>query len=389
MAPLLSKIFPRTPVISDGGLGTTLENDFHVDISNTPLWSSRAVVEQPDVMIQAHLAFLRAGAQLILTSTYQSSFSTFYRSGYKKDEAIAIMRKSVQLANEARKIFIDSARPAGSHDVRIGLSLGAFGASLGIAHEFDGYYPPPYGPRAYTEGDNLNSYSPDETEQEQASVDALALFHFERVEVFLSDRETWGQIDCLAFETIPLVREIRAIRKAMGMVEARITQDGLGLESKPWWIEAVFPDGVYPETLPRAEGTRLGVADVAAAALRDDGLLPAPSGFGINCTAMEHVRALVPQVTNTVKELHLPQKPWLVVYPNGGDVYDAVTQTWMTSDTRSVIEKREEWVQNMECIVKDIEGEVPWGGIIVGGCCRTNHEDVERLCSILKPEITP
>ncbi|KAK0194894.1 Homocysteine S-methyltransferase [Armillaria mellea] len=381
MTSLLSKIFPKSLVISDGGLGTTLETDFDVNISNTPLWSSRAVVEQPDVMIQAHLAFFRAGAQVILTSTYQSSFSTFYRAGYQKEEAIDIMRKSVQLANEACKIF-NSERPAGSYDVRIGLSLGSFGASLEIAHEFDGYYPPPYGPRAYyAEGGNLNSYSSDEIEQEQTSIDALAFFHFERIEVFLSDPETWSRIDCLAFETVPLLREIRAIRKAMGMVEARIKQDGL--ESKPWWIEAVFPNGMFPET-PRAGGT-FSVADVAAAALKDDGL-PTPSGFGINCTSMVHVRALTPQVTNAVKELHLVQKPWFVVYPNGGDVYDPVTQTWTASDTTTAAGKREEWVQSMECIVKDIEGEASWGGIIVGGCCRTNHEDVQSLCSKFRPE---
>ncbi|KAK0448620.1 Homocysteine S-methyltransferase [Armillaria borealis] len=364
MTSLLSKLFPKSPVISDGGLGTTLETDFNANISNTPLWSSRAVIEQPDVMVQAHLAFFRAGAQVILTSTYQSSFSTFYRAGYQKEEAIEIMRKSVQLANKAREIF-NSERPAGSYDGRIGLSLGAFGASLEIAHEFDGYYPPPYGPRTYhTEGGNLNSYSSDEIEQEQASIDALAFFHFERIEVFLSDPETWGQIDCLAFETIPLLREIRAIRKAMEMAEARIKQDGI--ESKPWWIEAV-------------------VADVAAAALKDDGL-PTPSGFGINCTSMAHVRALTPQVANTVKELHLLQKPWFVVYPNGGDVYDPVTQTWTISDTKTAAEKREEWVQKMEGIVKDIESEGSWGGIIVGGCCRTNHEDVQSLRSKLRPK---
>ncbi|KAK0462510.1 Homocysteine S-methyltransferase [Desarmillaria tabescens] len=381
MTSLLSKLFFQTPVISDGGLGTTLETDFNVNISNTPLWSSRAVVEQPDVMIQAHLAFFRAGAEVILTSTYQSSFSTFYRAGYQKEEAIATMRKSVQLANEAREIF-NSERPAGSYGVRIGLSLGAFGASLEIAHEFDGYYPPPYGPRAYQKsGDNLNSYSSDEIDQEQASIDALALFHFERVEVFLNDPETWGQIDCLAFETIPLLREIRAIRKAMERVEARIKWDGL--ESKPWWIEAVFPNGVFPET-PRAGGT-LSVGDVVAAALGDDAL-PTPSGFGINCTAMEHVRALTPQVTSAVKELHLVQKPWFVVYPNGGDVYDAVTQTWTVSDTKTAAEKHDEWVQNMESIVKDIESEALWGGIIVGGCCRTNHEDVQRLRSKFRLE---
>lgn len=49
--------------------GTTLEDIFHVDISHTPLWSAKAVVEEPETIIQAHLAFLRAGARVLLTST--------------------------------------------------------------------------------------------------------------------------------------------------------------------------------------------------------------------------------------------------------------------------------------------------------------------------------
>ena len=49
--------------------GTTLEDVFHKDIS-TPLWSAKPIEYDPEVMIAAHLAFLRAGANIILTSTY-------------------------------------------------------------------------------------------------------------------------------------------------------------------------------------------------------------------------------------------------------------------------------------------------------------------------------
>lgn len=50
--------------------GTTIEDDFHFDISHTPLWSAKAVVEAPDVIVQAHLAFMRSGADIVLTSTF-------------------------------------------------------------------------------------------------------------------------------------------------------------------------------------------------------------------------------------------------------------------------------------------------------------------------------
>ena len=46
---------------------------FHQDIS-TPLWSAKPIEDDPEVIIAAHLAFLRAGADIILTSTCVSQF---------------------------------------------------------------------------------------------------------------------------------------------------------------------------------------------------------------------------------------------------------------------------------------------------------------------------
>lgn len=48
--------------------GTTLEDVFHRDISN-PLWSARPIEHEPEVIIEAHLSFLRAGARIITAAT--------------------------------------------------------------------------------------------------------------------------------------------------------------------------------------------------------------------------------------------------------------------------------------------------------------------------------
>ena len=48
--------------------GTTLEDVFHHDISN-PLWSARPIEHEPEVIIEAHLSFLRAGARIITAAT--------------------------------------------------------------------------------------------------------------------------------------------------------------------------------------------------------------------------------------------------------------------------------------------------------------------------------
>jgi hypothetical protein len=48
--------------------GTTLEVLFEKDISH-PLWSAKLIQDDSETIIQAHLAFLGAGARVILTST--------------------------------------------------------------------------------------------------------------------------------------------------------------------------------------------------------------------------------------------------------------------------------------------------------------------------------
>jgi len=251
--PLYAHGSRSTVKILDGGLGTTLENS--LDISHTPLWSAKAVIEHPEAVLNAHLAFLRAGAQIILISTYQCSSFTFDKAGYSAENAREIMSKCVRLADEARSRFgaerretrsTESAAPEESDTaVKIALSLGPFGAGLSPAQEFVGYYSPPFGPRGYTPGGgNCNAFAKDDEgrRKEDEATAALAQFHFERLCVFADDEATWDVLDFIAFETVPLVREIRAIRMAMANLERN------AIKRKPWWISFVFPEGKFPET---------------------------------------------------------------------------------------------------------------------------------------------
>jgi homocysteine S-methyltransferase len=50
--------------------GSTIEDTYKQDITRTPLWSAKPIQENPELIVDAHLAFLRAGAEIILTSTY-------------------------------------------------------------------------------------------------------------------------------------------------------------------------------------------------------------------------------------------------------------------------------------------------------------------------------
>ena len=91
-------------VVLDGGLATELEAQ-GADLSDA-LWSARLLVEDPGAIVRAHLAFFRAGAQLATTASYQATFEGFARRGLDHEAAAGLMRRSVELAREARALAL-------------------------------------------------------------------------------------------------------------------------------------------------------------------------------------------------------------------------------------------------------------------------------------------
>ncbi|KAJ7019217.1 Homocysteine S-methyltransferase [Mycena alexandri] len=335
--------------VLDGGLGTTLETTFGLELSHTPLWSAKAVIEHPEILVDAHLAFLRAGAKIILTSTYQCSLSTFAKAGYfSRGCSGDHVKICPTLQAEARSRFNDECANSSvpgqpeldDNAIKIALSLGPFGAGLSPAQEFDGYYPPPFGPRGYTHGgDNRNAFFKDDKgqkEEEEATV-ALAQFHLERLRIFANDKAVWSALDFIAFETVPLLLRAK------------------GIESKPWWISFVFPGGKFPETSGEGDN-RVDVRSVVAAALQNpvhipgSEHLPIPSALGV-------ISTILADMERAVEELSDPQnsRPWLVIYPNAGDTYDPLFADMGHPEY---------------CI---------WSGVVAGGCCRTGPEDIRLL----------
>ncbi len=83
-------------MLLDGGLATELEARGQ-DLSH-PLWSARLLIENPQVIVDAHLAYLRAGAQCIITASYQASHVGFLQLGYTEAQASSALALSVELA---------------------------------------------------------------------------------------------------------------------------------------------------------------------------------------------------------------------------------------------------------------------------------------------------
>lgn len=316
-----------------------------------------------------------------MITRYQASNSTFKRAGYSQEEAERIMLKSVKLADEARERFAQERKDVTVNDVRIALSLGPFGASLFPAQEFDGFYPPPYGPKAFSEGGkNCNAFDGDES-LANSSIDALALFHLERLQIFANNSDAWNTIDCIAFETVPLAREIRAIRKAVGILQAR--RGNQSFTMKPWWISLVCPSGKCPET-EHAGGPHLSMGQVAEATL-GEGMAygPPPNAIGLNCIQAEFLPELLSGLRTAVDQIceEGASRPWLVVYPNGGDVYDPVARTWQVK--RAAGGKEASWAETLSAIIENVKHHSSWEGIIVGGCCRVGPDEINVISNTI------
>jgi homocysteine S-methyltransferase len=151
--------------VLDGGLATELEAQ-GADLTGE-LWSARVLADEPDRVVAVHAAFVAAGADVAITSSYQASFEGYARAGLDTTRAADLLRRSVDLA-----------RQAGAPQVAA--SIGPYGATLADGSEYTGRY--------------------------GLSVQQLRRFHRPRLEALAS-----AAPDLFAVETIPCLAEVEAL----------------------------------------------------------------------------------------------------------------------------------------------------------------------------------
>ena len=259
----------RSSIVLDGGLATELMAQGH-DLSDQ-LWSARLLATDPDAIEAAHLAYYRAGAQVAITASYQASVEGFEAAGFDRAEALALMRRSVTLADRARATV--RAEMDGHDDRRrllVAGSVGPYGAYLADGSEYRGDY--------------------------TIAADALRDFHRPRMEALVE-----AGADLLAIETIPTVREAEVIVGLLDEIDATA------------WLSYSCRD---------AEHTSAGEPIEAAVALGDH---PRVVAVGVNCTAPRFLPGLLARA-------HAATAMPLIAYPNGGDRWDASARTWVADD---------------------------------------------------------
>eukprot|EP00928_Gymnodinium_smaydae_P091077 TRINITY_DN74781_c0_g1_i1.p2 TRINITY_DN74781_c0_g1~~TRINITY_DN74781_c0_g1_i1.p2 ORF type:complete len:331 (+),score=74.84 TRINITY_DN74781_c0_g1_i1:59-1051(+) len=126
--PLASRRGDAPVLVLDGGLATHIET-LGEDIDHA-LWSARCLVKNPSIINKAHKDFYDAGAKVAITASYQAHFDGFAELQVAREDALAAMRRSVELAR--------AAAPPG--DLVAG-SVGPYGASLHNGAEYTGVYP--------------------------------------------------------------------------------------------------------------------------------------------------------------------------------------------------------------------------------------------------------
>ncbi|KQX12698.1 homocysteine methyltransferase [Streptomyces sp. Root431] len=336
----LTEALREGALVLDGGLSNQLEAQ-GCDLSDA-LWSARLLADGPEQIEAAHAAYVRAGARVVTTASYQATFEGFARRGLSRAETAGLLARSVELARaaaerageeaaqearqeagqEARQeagegvghevgegagqaVGREGGREAGE-EVWVAASVGPYGAMLADGSEYRGRY--------------------------GLSVRELERFHRPRVEVLAA-----AGPDVLALETVPDVDEAEALLRAV---------DGCGV---PVWLSYTVEGG----------RTRAGqeLAEAFAVAAGNDQVV----AVGINCCDPAEAGAAV-ELAVAVTE-----KP-AVVYPNSGERWDAGGRGWRGG------------------LTFDPSGAAVWAGAgarLIGGCCRVGPSAIAAVARAL------
>ncbi|MFE1550678.1 homocysteine S-methyltransferase [Streptomyces sp. NPDC058718] len=338
----LAEALGEGTLVLDGGLSNQLEAQ-GCDLSDA-LWSARLLADGPEQIEAAHAAYVRAGARVVTTASYQATFEGFARRGLSRAETARLLARSVELARaaaervgeeggqkarqEARREAVegvghDAGEGAGQavgheggreggreggEEVWVAASVGPYGAMLADGSEYRGRY--------------------------GLSVRELERFHRPRVEVLAA-----AGPDVLALETVPDEDEAEALLRAV---------DGCGV---PVWLSYTVEGG----------RTRAGqeLAEAFAVVAGNDQVV----AVGINCCDPAEAGAAVELA------VAVTGKP-AVVYPNSGERWDAAGRGWRGGATF------------------DPSRAVAWAGAgarLIGGCCRVGPPGIAALARALTP----
>lgn len=301
--PLTALLEKQPFIVLDGAMATELEARGYNLADN--LWSAKVLMEAPELIRDVHLDYFRAGAQIAITASYQATPLGFAARGLDEAQSRALIRKSVELAQAARDAALAENPQAGP--LLVAGSVGPYGAYLADGSEYRGDY--------------------------QRTAEEFTDFHRPRIEALLA-----AGADLLACETLPSFAEIKAL--------AALLQTWP--EARAWFSFTLRDAHHLSDGTPLAEVVKVVEATPQIVAL------------GINCIALVNTN-------DALEHLHSLSALPLVVYPNSGETYDAVSKSWHAHGAAC------------DTLAGHLPAWLACGAKLIGGCCRTTPADIAAL----------
>jgi len=173
----------------------------------------------------------------------------------------------------------------------------------------------------------------------QRTLEEFQAFHRPRIAALID-----AGADLLALETMPSLGEIQAILSLLAEEFPKATA----------WLSCTVRDAEH-----LSDGSSL--SEVAKVAAKHSQQVVA---LGVNCVPID-------VVSGALSSLDVEWRRPLLCYPNSGEVYDGISKTWSgNSSHRGLVRHVIEW--------KAI------GARLIGGCCRTNPEDIRNITGELQ-----
>jgi len=313
-------------VMLDGGSATELERR-GADIKDI-LWSSKMLIENPDLIQLVHEDYVRAGADIITACSYQASFEAFEKKGINHQEAKHLFELSIKLAKRAvENVWCR---------IKDGIDSGGTSVSM-CKHRLKPLVAASLGPYGSYEGSEfIGNYG--------KTVEELTNFHRPKLSAVLS-----AEPDLILFETIPCANE---------ELEAIIS---LLKEPKFMNVPTII-------SFSCQDGQRTCCGEFIEEAIKETNKVNNVLAAGFNCTSPIYVADLVTRAKK------VSQKP-IIVYPNSGETWNKDTYCWENKPVEAFWTKSKEWYIR--------------GARIFGGCCRTTPHDIQQMRALLGGWIPP
>lgn len=268
----------------DGGLATELEA-MGYDLRH-PLWSARLLLEDESAIRKVHRAYLEAGADILISASYQLTIPGLLREGLDEAAAEAMIQRAVTLAVEERDHYweIEKKKNPTRRKPLVAAGIGPYGAWLADGSEYRGNY--------------------------GLARKELKQFHARRMALLSATSAA-----LLACETVP------------SYLEAEVLAELMAEHERGGWISFSCQNATQI-----SDGTPLRKC---AELLKNAGCV---WGIGINCTAPQYVTELISHIRAAGFQ------EAIVVYPNSGETFDGKSRSWKgTRSEQDFVEMAKQW----------------------------------------------